>query len=102
MEYKSLTWYAPKDPTPKFQCPCCDYVTLAERHGWLICPICFWEDDGQDLDELDEPSGVNHGITLRQARANFLALGACDPNMTAHVLPASERTQYEHRPRNAA
>ncbi|WP_240910907.1 CPCC family cysteine-rich protein [Paludisphaera soli] len=50
-----------------FQCPCRDHFTLDERGFYEICPICFWEDSGQDLDRMDESSGNNSGLTLRQA-----------------------------------
>ncbi|WP_328859368.1 CPCC family cysteine-rich protein [Streptomyces sp. NBC_00306] len=30
-----------------YWCPCCGYVTLAERGSHEICAVCFWEDDGQ-------------------------------------------------------
>jgi hypothetical protein len=55
-----------------FTCPCCGYPTLAERGGYEICPLCFWEDDGQDENSgaLFVP-GPNHGYTLAQARQNF-------------------------------
>src|SRR6266498_5684205 len=46
-------WYEPKDKTPRHQCPCCDYVSLPERGQYLICHVCFWEDDGLDVDQLD-------------------------------------------------
>ncbi|MGF1495158.1 MAG: CPCC family cysteine-rich protein [Microcoleaceae cyanobacterium] len=39
-------------------------TSLLERGNYLICEICFWEDDGQDIDELDMKSAANHGITL--------------------------------------
>jgi hypothetical protein len=97
---KELEWYEPEDPTPREQCPCCDYITLPERGNYLICQICFWEDDGQDIDELDLESSPNHGITLRQGRANFKAIGACEEGMIQHVLPEEERKQYEYRPRS--
>jgi hypothetical protein len=32
----------------RFRCPCCGFRTLNERGGYDICPVCFWEDDGQD------------------------------------------------------
>ncbi len=79
-------WYGPADPTPMHQCPCCDYVTLPERGNYLICPVCFWEDDGTDLDALDEPSEANHGITLRLGRANFKQFGACEETMVENVV----------------
>ena len=93
-----LTWYEPDDPTPREKCPCCDYVSLEERNNYLICPICFWEDDGVDIDDPDEHSGPNH-MTLREGRRNFLLVGACNENVINDVLPACERSSFEHRPR---
>ena len=84
---KKYKWYVPEDPTPREQCPCCDFISLAERGNYLICKVCFWEDNGQDIDELDEHSGPNH-ITLREARSNFKEFGACDKNM---LIDVSER-----------
>ena len=96
---KELEWYEPEDTTPREQCPCCDYISLAERGNYLICLICFWEDDGGDVDELDYGSGPNH-MTLREGRANFKRIGACDENMKKNVLPESERSHLEFKPRN--
>jgi hypothetical protein len=92
-------WYSPADPTPREVCPCCDYVSLAERGNYLICPVCFWEDDGQDVDELDEESGPNH-ITLREGRANFAKFGACDENMVPNVCSPEDRERFARRPRD--
>ena len=92
-------WYSPEDPTPREQCPCCDYITLPERGSFLICPICFWEDDPFIADELHVHSGPNH-ITLREGRANFKEFGACRSAMKKHVLSEEERLQFEYRPRN--
>ena len=97
---KEIEWYEPDDPTPREHCPCCDYISLAERGNYLICRICFWEDDGQDIDELDMESGPNHGITLREGRKNFNDLGACEEKMLEHVLPETKRADYEFNPRN--
>ena len=72
------------------QCPCCDYYALPERAAYSICPICYWEDDGQDLDRLDELSGPNH-ITLRQARQNFARVGAADQAAVGLVASPGER-----------
>ena len=92
-----MSWYEPKDPTPREQCPCCGYVSLPERGMSLICPICFWEDDVFIGDQLDRPSACN-GMTLRRARSNFDEIGACDPRMLANVLPASERARFRRLP----
>jgi len=97
---KESEWYAPDDSTPREQCPCCDYISLAERGNYLICKICFWEDDGQDVDELDIESGSNHSITLREGRENFKNFGSCEREMLEHVLPESKRADYEFKPRD--
>jgi hypothetical protein len=86
-------------PRPKEQCPCCDYISHYERGGYDICKICFWEDDGQDIDKVDEISWVNH-MTLRQGRANFREFGASSLHVQQYVLPPEERLQYEYAPRN--
>ena len=35
-----------------FKCPCCQYKTLDMRGEYEICPVCQWEDDGNDDDSL--------------------------------------------------
>ena len=72
-------------------CLCCGYRTLSDR-GWDVCPVCFWEDDTEDVDRV---SGANH-LTLRQARDNFRRFGACDEDARSHVLAdGRERFEYE-------
>tara|TARA_R100000750_G_C2337847_1_gene92854 strand:- start:1042 stop:1461 length:420 start_codon:yes stop_codon:yes gene_type:complete len=93
-------WHQPEDSTPQEQCPCCDYITLTERGLYEICPVCFWEDDGQDINKLDQPSYPNSGITLREGRNNFKEFGACEKHMVEHVLNSQERSKFSHRPRN--
>lgn len=92
-------WHAPKDATPRHQCPCCDYITLPERGQYVICRVCFWEDDGLDLAELDEPSGANGGITLRQGRVNVVECGACEEWVLPNVVGPEVRDEYERWPR---
>lgn len=53
-----------------YTCPCCGYPMLSERYAYEICPLCWWEDAGEDDHDLDSESGPNH-ITLREGRANF-------------------------------
>jgi len=72
------------------QCPCCDFFSLEKRASYDICPVCYWEDDGQDLDALDVVSGPNH-ITLRAGRESFSRCGASDPAAVSLVLSAAER-----------
>lgn len=74
----------------RFQCPCCDYFTLGARGAFEVCPVCYWEDDGSDMESLDVVSGPNH-ITLRAARSNFERLGAADDASVPLVATAEER-----------
>ncbi|MEO0913978.1 MAG: CPCC family cysteine-rich protein [Pseudomonadota bacterium] len=89
-------WYEPADPEPRHTCPCCDYVTLPERGNYLICPVCYWEDDGLDLDAPDTRSGPNIGMTIREARQNFRNIGACELKMREHVCSEAERRAYHY------
>ncbi|MFI6495541.1 CPCC family cysteine-rich protein [Streptomyces sp. NPDC050564] len=55
-----------------YRCPCCGYLTLAERGGFEICHVCFWEDDGQDEHDADEVrGGPNGSLSLTKARETF-------------------------------
>lgn len=80
------------------QCPACDYFSLPKRGEHEICPVCFWEDDGLDIDRLDVISGPNH-TSLREALENFRTSGACDPGAAGQVLPAESRVRFRHAPR---
>jgi len=40
---------ASDDAAPLLACPCCGYATLPGRDDYDSSPICFWEDEGQDL-----------------------------------------------------
>jgi hypothetical protein len=64
----------------------------------LICKVCFWEDDAFVGNRLDERSLCNNKMTLREARSNFVAIGACDRAMLPHVVAIDERAQFFCRP----
>jgi Cysteine-rich CPCC len=69
-------------------CPCCFHLTLNERGGFEICPVCYWEDDGQDDHNADIVRGGPNGeLSLAQARLNFRKFGAyelaCVPSVRA-------------------
>jgi len=64
---------------PSFRCPCCGYNTLPARGHYDICPVCLWEDDGQDDQDADAVrGGPNGALSLAQARLNYREFGACD------------------------
>ena len=95
LKNRRIRWYEPKRAALHEQCPCCDYLSLPERGADLICPICFWEDDGQDLDNVDVPSGPNHAITLRQGRNNFHSKPRY-PARYAGANPAMTTEMHQH------
>ena len=64
--------YKPIEDRKTYRCPCCKYKTLFGRGGYELCPVCFWEDDGQDEHDADEIRGGPNGVLgLRQAQDNF-------------------------------
>lgn len=66
-------------PGKTHRCPCCKFKTLRGRGQYEICPVCFWNDDGQDEGEAHEVwGGPNRKLSLRQAQTNFAAFGASD------------------------
>lgn len=73
----------------KHQCPCCGHFTYTvppEEDCGYICPVCFWENDPFIASD-DDPSDSNHGITLNEAKANYLEFGACEEEMLRYVRP---------------
>lgn len=82
----------------KYPCPCCGYKTLTEEAcgSYDICPVCFWEDDPIQLDDMDYEGGANR-VSLRQGQRNFLEYGACERKMIKHTRPpTSEEQRDEH------
>ncbi|HEY9853379.1 MAG TPA: DUF6714 family protein [Leptolyngbyaceae cyanobacterium] len=64
----------------RYPCPCCGYKTLdAKPPGtYLICPICFWEDNEDMTDEYEYNWSSSNQVSLRQAQRNFIEFGACE------------------------
>jgi hypothetical protein len=70
----------------RHRCPCCRYRTLHTRGHFEICPVCFWEDDGQDEHDADIVRGGPNGtLSLTAARANFDDFGASERRSLSHV-----------------
>ncbi len=87
------------DKKELFACPCCGYKTLNELYdveqgtGYDICNVCWWEDDGKDNDDAEIGTSPNYGVSLKQARYNFIKFGIYDPerkNLLKKVLPKSD------------
>jgi len=69
-----------------YSCPCCGYKTLGERGAYDICPVCYWEDDGQDDQDADVVrGGPNGALSLTQARENYRTFGASKERSRKHI-----------------
>jgi hypothetical protein len=52
----------------------------------MLCPICWWEDDGQeDNDASDVRFTVNGQLSLSEARRHYAAYGASHPRFLPYV-----------------
>ena len=75
----------------KYKCPCCGHLTLDERGGFDLCPVCHWEDDGQDDHDADRVRGGPNGdLSLTEARRNFEIWGASVERFKSSVRPPLE------------
>lgn len=78
-----------KGPSPDgslYPCPCCGSRTLLERGAFEMCPVCWWEDDGQDDHDVDVVRGGPNGtFSLSQARQNYLQFGTYDTRFISSV-----------------
>lgn len=88
-------------------CPSCGYPTLSGRQHFELCPICDWEDDGQDDPQADEVwGGPNGALSLTDSR---LAIGrvlaeleaatgrklAADPARVLKILEGRDSMKHE-------
>jgi len=70
----------------RFRCPCCGYKTLEAPDALALCPVCWWEDDGQDdEDAADVRLTVNGALSLMDAREHYAHCGAAHPRFISHV-----------------
>jgi len=78
----------------RFRCPCCGYRTLEKPEALALCPVCWWEDDGQgDEDAAEVRLTVNGQLSLNEARAYFAQCGACHPRYLPYVRTPCEAEQ---------
>jgi len=71
---------------PVYGCPCCKHRTLRGRAGFEICPVCYWEDDGQDEHDADVVrGGPNGNLSLREAQDNYRRFQASEAQAVVHV-----------------
>ncbi|MCR5719638.1 MAG: hypothetical protein K6F84_03650 [Lachnospiraceae bacterium] len=76
-----------KNNSGKHPCPCCGcltYPVVPAKEAGFICPVCFWENDLYIKNE-EEPSDANKGLTLKEAKRNYLDWGASDLKLKKYV-----------------
>lgn len=98
-EYLSIKTGLPIDsgsPIRLSSCPCCGFRTIEERNDFDICTVCWWEDDGQDNEISDTIlGGPNYGISLIEARINFIQYGIYDPERKDLMEIKDEPLKFE-------
>ena len=56
-----------------------------------LCPVCWWEDDGQDdTDAFEIRLTVNGHLSLAEARASYARCGAADLRFLPYVRKPDE------------
>jgi hypothetical protein len=54
-----------------------------------LCPVCWWEDDGQDSEDASEARfTVNGELSLSEARQYYQLCGAAHPRFIRYVRAA--------------
>jgi hypothetical protein len=70
----------------RYRCPCCGFKTLEAPGALALCPVCWWEDDGQeDCDAEDIRLTVNGDLSLLEARQHYASCGAAHPRFLRYV-----------------
>jgi hypothetical protein len=70
----------------RFRCLCCGCRTLLKPEALELCPICWWEDDGQDDEDASVARRtVNGELSLEEARAHYTQCGAAHPRFLRYV-----------------
>ena len=70
----------------RYRCTCCGARTLSSPASMELCPVCWWEDDGQEDDDASEVRlTVNGNLSLNDAREHFRLCGACHPRFIQYV-----------------
>jgi hypothetical protein len=77
---------AGKAAQTRFRCLCCGYRTLEAPEAMELCPVCWWEDDGQeDSNPAKVRLTVNGELSLSEARENYVRCGAAHPRFLRYV-----------------
>jgi hypothetical protein len=71
-----------------YPCACCGFLTMPEpgTGTFEICPVCFWEDDKVQYNDIDFVGGANEE-SLREARLNFKKFHASSSKFLKKIRP---------------
>ncbi len=71
-----------------YPCSCCSFLTLTDPGlgSYEICPVCFWEDDAVQNEDIDYTGGANQ-VSLSVALRNFIDFGASERQFIQNVRP---------------
>jgi hypothetical protein len=59
-----------------------------------LCPVCWWEDDGQEDEDADDVRlTVNGYLSLAEARTHYANCGAADPRFLPYVRKPQDSEQ---------
>ena len=52
----------------KYKCPCCGFYTFDEKPdgNYDICPVCFWEDDPIQAEDIEYEGELIELVSYRQ------------------------------------
>ncbi len=81
-------------------CPCCTYKTLSMRGHYFICPVCHWEDDGNngnDEASLNRYSSPNH-MTLAEAKNHFNNLFIANSDTISKTSLLKNQSMFRAQP----
>jgi hypothetical protein len=73
-----------KNKYGKLRCACCCFFTINEIKE--TCPVCFWEEDFYQQENMDDSGGPNL-VSLREAKVNYKSFGATEKRFINFVRP---------------
>lgn len=68
----------------KKECPCCENFTLDTLGNFEICPVCFWEDDPLQAEDILMTIGANK-LSLESSRKYYSLYGCSDVDFVRMV-----------------
>lgn len=64
------------------KCACCGYYTIEGMAD--VCPVCFWQKDVYQEENIDDDGGPNN-ISFREAAKKYKSFGVIDEQFRSYV-----------------